>query len=116
MSELLEKRLRFTRYLAGLIEMANSVPNHQVAIRRDFDEANESIRHMRGSLHYLGLAVDLDLYIGGVYATDSANYRHLGEWWKMQADDCKWGGSFRDKRGNPTPDGCHFSIEFKNRQ
>jgi len=59
------------------------------------------------SLHTQRLAIDLNLFIGGVYQADSAAYRPLGEWWEAQSDgliQCKWGGRFA------RPDGNHFSI------
>lgn len=110
MSELLDKRLRFTRHLMTLIAHFNQQPGVDIAIGRDFDEANEKLRHMRGSLHYLGLANDLALYINRVYQTTTEAYAEMGEFWKGLDKDNRWGGDFRDKKGNPKPDGNHFSI------
>lgn len=115
MSELLEKRLRFTRHLITLIAHFNQQPGIDIAIGRDFDEANEKLRHMRGSLHYLGLANDLALYIDGVYQTTTEAYAPLGKYWKSLHPDLRWGGDFRDARGKPKPDGNHFSITFGGR-
>ena len=116
MSELRDKRILFTRCLTDLVAWANGQPGWEVALGRDFDEQNEPLRHMKGSLHYLGLANDLALYIGGVYQTTTEAYRKLGERWKMLHRDLRWGGDFRDKKGKPAPDGCHFSVEYQGRK
>jgi len=109
MSELLEKRLRFTRYLCQLIDWANKWPGVQVAFGTDFDEAdpNERRRHRKGSLHYLGLANDPALYINGIYQKDTEAYRFMGDWWKALDPDNRWGGDFK------TPDGNHFSLTYQ---
>lgn len=56
------------------------------------------------SVHQLFLAVDLKLFRNGLYLTQDADYKPLGEWWKTLASDCRWGGDFPG-------DGNHFSIE-----
>ena len=73
-----DQRIKFTRLLIQLIQWANLNPRWQVALGRDYDEANEKYRHMKGSLHYIGLANDLALYIDGVYQTDTEAYATLG--------------------------------------
>lgn len=55
------------------------------------------------SLHTQRLAVDFNLFINGVYQTDSAAYRPLGEYWESLGGS--WGGRFSK------PDGNHFSLE-----
>lgn len=119
MSELKDKRLLFTRFLCDLIMWGNSQPGWQIALGRDFDEEYEKtadgkpVRHMRGSLHYRGLANDLALYIDGIYQTTTEAYAPLGKRWKMLHRDLHWGGDFFDKKGKPKPDGNHFSITFE---
>ena len=115
MSELRTKRIKFTRLLAELIQWGNSQTGYEIALGRDFDEGHEPLHHMPGSLHYLGLANDLALYIGGVYQTDTEAYRRLGEAWLAMDPECAWGGTFRDNKGNPKPDGNHVSIKYQNR-
>ena len=57
------------------------------------------------SLHTQRLAIDLNLWQAGKWATDSAAHKPYGEWWKQQHPLCRWGGDFKK------PDGNHYSIE-----
>lgn len=65
------------------------------------------------SLHTKRLAVDVNLFINGVYQADSAAYKPLGDHWKTLDPDCAWGGDFKDRNGAPKPDGNHFSLEYE---
>jgi len=69
------------------------------------------------------LAIDLNLFLDAslegdedIYQTDSEAYRPLGEKWKSLHPLCRWGGDFKDKEGNPKPDGNHFSLEHEGRK
>ena len=65
------------------------------------------------SLHTQRLAVDLNLFVDGVYQTESDAYAPLGEWWEgLSTSDlrCAWGGRFS------SPDGNHFSVEHGGRR
>jgi hypothetical protein len=112
MTELLDKRLRFTRNLVTLISRFNQRPNMDIAIGRDFDEqyektpAGKPLRHMRSSLHYSGLANDIAVYIDGIYQEHTEAYAELGEFWKSLDPDNRWGGDFKKSDGN------HFSITY----
>lgn len=55
------------------------------------------------SAHKQRLAVDLNLFKNGVFLEDTESHRPLGEWWKQQHPDARWGGDFRD--------GNHYSFE-----
>lgn len=59
------------------------------------------------SLHMLCLAGDLSLFINGVYQTETAAYKPLGDYWKSMYPLCRWGGDFTK------PDGDHFSLEWE---
>ena len=60
------------------------------------------------SLHCIRLAIDLNLFEGGQYMTDTEAYRPLGEYWESLHPLCRWGGRFKD--------GNHFSIEHDGRK
>lgn len=60
------------------------------------------------SLHCDRLAIDLNLFRGGVWLTKTDDHRPLGEWWEQQHEDCRWGGRFGD--------GNHYSLSHQGRQ
>lgn len=59
------------------------------------------------SLHTQRLAIDLNLFINGVYQSDSSVYKPLGDFWKSLDAGCCWGGDFTTRA-----DGNHFSITW----
>lgn len=69
-------------------------------------EASQGLGIAR-SLHTIRLAIDFNLFIEGVYQTDSVAYKALGERWKQMNPLCRWGGDFTK------PDGNHFSMEYQ---
>ena len=111
MSELLDARLRFTADMAKLVTYANSLAGYGVTaneILRTQAQANANAASGAGisnSLHLRGLAIDLNLYLDGVYQTASESYRALGDYWKSLGPDHYWGGDFHSR-----PDGNHFSL------
>jgi hypothetical protein len=60
---------------------------------------------IKNTLHAKRLAIDLNLFVNGVYMTDTEAYLPLGEYWESLGGT--WGGRFRK------PDGNHFSIEHE---
>jgi hypothetical protein len=71
----------------------------------------DGLKHKIGSLHYQGLAVDIDLclsipYIDGTYTTKSEDHKIFGEYWKSLDKDCRWGGDFKNTDGN------HYSLTY----
>lgn len=60
------------------------------------------------SLHTDRLAIDLNLWIGGEYQTETSAYRPLGEFWESLGG--AWGGRFTK------PDGNHFSLAHGGRK
>tara|TARA_R110000764_G_scaffold220422_1_gene308655 strand:- start:747 stop:1088 length:342 start_codon:yes stop_codon:yes gene_type:complete len=57
----------------------------------------------RNSCHKIRLAIDLNLFLDGVYLTSTESHRKLGEWWESLHPLCRWGGQFND--------GNHYSFE-----
>ena len=56
--------------------------------------------HHKNSLHGLGLALDLNLYLDGKYLTSTDDHLPLGELWEFMGGT--WGGRFND--------GNHYSL------
>ena len=108
-----QARCRFTEALAALITFAVS-RGYEVALAEGMDRKttkDPTTDHMPGSLHEIGLAQDLDLYLGGVYLTDSEDHTMLGTFWEEYGVEhglpLVWGGNFSK------PDGCHYSLRWR---
>ncbi len=56
------------------------------------------------SLHTQRLAVDLNLFVNGVYRPDPEPYQALGVYWESLGG--AWGGRFKSGDAN------HFSLEY----
>ena len=112
--KLSEKRVIFTSCLAALLSFARA-HDFYVAI----DDAKAHDGHMKNSLHYEGLAVDLILYDSDYkYLTQNKNYEPLGLYWESLHSNCFWGGrTRRDENGTDlSNDGNHFSMSWDNRR
>lgn len=108
-----QKRCRFTRDLAALIEQAIDL-GYEVALNevlRTPEMARIYADQKKGtmtSLHIEGLAADLNLYKDGQWLEKTEDHRPLGEWWESRGADYRWGGRFKRQDGNHysiTPDG-----------
>ena len=64
--------------------------------------------HMPGSLHYVRLAQDLNLWVGGMYITDGGHpaWTDLGTYFEGLDPLCRWGGRFRSGDAN------HVSVTY----
>jgi hypothetical protein len=58
------------------------------------------------SAHKQRLAIDLNLFLDGVYLSDSVAYAPFGEFWESLHPDNRWGGDFSNADGN------HFSRKY----
>lgn len=109
-----EKQRLFTQLVGKLIEYAYA-SGYELTFGdayRSPEQAKLNAQAGKGiinSLHCERLAIDLNLFVNGVYQTDSAAYKALGEYWETLGSDCKWGGRFS------RPDGNHFSIAHAGR-
>jgi len=69
-------------------------------------DAYATTGHKANSLHYIRLAIDLNLFKNGVYQTTTEAHRELGEYWESLGGT--WGGRFND--------GNHYSLEHEGRK
>ena len=69
--------------------------------------------HRDGSLHYLKLAADLNLFYGGIWLTKTEDHTESGLMWESRHELCRWGGNW-DKDEHPgepgESDGNHYSL------
>lgn len=66
--------------------------------------------HMQNSLHYIRLAQDLNLFVGGKWMAKACpEWYKLGEYWERLDPLCRWGGRFESVDLN------HFSIFYGGR-
>lgn len=106
-----EKQRLFMRLLTKLLTWVHEQPDYELVggeLQRSKAQAEANAASGSGianSLHTKLLAIDLMLFIKGIYQTESEAYRPLGEFWKSLHPLCRWGGDFQTR-----PDGDHFSI------
>lgn len=82
----------------------------EILLQAQFPELAAAIGGSTGvginhSVHRLRLAQDLNLFKDGVYLTDPDPYKELGQWWKGQHPDARYGGDWNDDD--------HFSFEYQ---
>lgn len=73
-------------------------------------------RGVSNSLHLDRLAIDLNLFRDGQFLSKTEDHRPLGEFWKSLHPRCMWGGDFKDSKGQPKPDGNHYSMQWGDRK
>ena len=110
-----QKQRLFTKLVAKLIQYAYAQGyeltlgdayrdprvHGDVGVKKSYSSAN--------SVHKQRLAIDLNLFKGGVYQTSTEAHKPLGEYWKSLHPLCRWGGDFS------TPDGNHYSMTHEGR-
>jgi hypothetical protein len=101
MSELGDRRKLFTSLIPRLIDKMIA-DGYQPMIGKD------GLKHMANSLHFDGLAVDIDLTKDGVYLAQTEDHKPFGEFWESLDTLCSWGGRFKD--------GNHYSITFQGKR
>jgi hypothetical protein len=66
------------------------------------------------SCHRARLAIDLNLFVGGVYQTQtSPEYQVLGDFWESLDSRARWGGRGKLHRSGLSNDPNHFSFEHE---
>ena len=107
--KLSEKRVLFSKNIALLVLWAseNGLDLAFDQVKRTQQEAQSNDKVGTGianSLHVLGLAADLLLYVNGVYQETTEAHAKLGAKWKSMHPLNAWGGDFKKKDGN------HYSM------
>lgn len=97
-----DKQRLFVQLLGKLITYAYS-RGYKLTLGSGFRPDGRG--HMPGSLHYIKLAQDLNLFVGTRYITTAhPAWTDLGRHWKALNPSCRWGGDFASKDYN------HVSI------
>jgi hypothetical protein len=104
-----QQQSEFVRLVAKLIEFAydNGMELTFGESWRTPEQAARNAQTGAGiakSLHTERLAIDVNLFVAGVFIDSSEGHRRLGEYWKTLDPRCRWGGDFRK------PDGNHYSF------
>jgi len=100
MGELREKRALFTSLVPKLI-------NKMIEDGYTPLLGKDGLKHMEKSLHYEGLAVDIDLFKGDAYLTGTGDHKPFGMFWESLDVSCRWGGRFSD--------GNHYAVTYAGR-
>lgn len=97
----------FARCLSLLLMYAHTIPGYEITMGSGFRPDGKG--HKRNSNHYIKLAQDLNLFIGGKYQRSTKAHEKLGTFWKSLDKRCRWGGDFSRKDGN------HYSFIYRGR-
>jgi hypothetical protein len=101
-----EKQSRFVRMVSDLLQFAFA-QNYELTFGHAFRCENCKAGKSH-SLHKVRLAIDLNLFQGGVWLQKTEDHKPLGEFWEGLAPDARWGGRFQD--------GNHYSLEYGGRK
>jgi hypothetical protein len=63
--------------------------------------------HSAASMHYVKLAIDINLFKDGEYLTETEDHAEAGKFWESLHPLCRWGGRFSD--------GNHYSLTHAGR-
>ena len=108
-----QKQRFFLRLIAEFLEWAHR-RGYEFSLGEAFrtpEQAALNAKFSKGianSLHCDRLAIDLNLFIDGVYQTSTEAWKPLGEFWESKHPLCRWGGRFGD--------GNHLSLEHQGRK
>jgi len=96
-----EKQSRFAMMVGQLIAFAYA-EGYEITI----GDAWAHSGHRDKSLHYIRLAIDLNLFKDGVYLRETTDHHPLGIFWESIGGS--WGGRFGD--------GNHYSLAHEGRR
>lgn len=108
MSEQGERRRLFTKCAAKLLA-------YMIADGAEPMLGKDGQKHMKGSLHYDGLAIDIDLTRDGVYLDKTEDHRKYGLYWESLDPLCFWGGNGLKEDGLKH-DGNHYAVTWQGKK
>jgi hypothetical protein len=98
---LVDKQDKFAGMVAMLILYAQSL-GYQITLGDAYRDARCPYGHKK-SLHKQRLAIDLNLFLEGIYLNNTEDHRELGEYFEDIGGN--WGGRWDD--------GNHYSLEHE---
>jgi hypothetical protein len=101
MSELGDRRKLFTRCLHKLLGVMLEAGDDPMI-------GKDGLRHKPNSLHFDGLAMDIDLIRKGEYLSKTSDHEVYGRYWETLDPLCVWGGHFDD--------GNHYAVTMGGRK
>ena len=96
-----DKQFKFSKMVSLLILFA-----YEKGYCIQLGDARAKDGHKSNSLHYVSLAIDINLFKDGRYLTKTEDHKELGEFWESIGG--AWGGRFND--------GNHYSLEHDGRK
>lgn len=106
MLSLREKQNLFMQLLPKLLDKINET---HCCTGGDLWSKPEYRAHMIKSVHYIRLAIDINLFTKeGAFLDDTEAHRPFGEFWESLHTLCCWGGRWGD--------GNHYSITHEGRR
>jgi hypothetical protein len=107
-----EQQSRFVLLVAELIQYAYSDPRYDLTFGEAYRTKEQQALYVQAgksqtmrSKHLTRLAIDLQLFIDGVYQQGWKAYEPLGHFWKSLDPGCTWGGDWVTLR-----DAVHFEY------
>lgn len=97
-SNLLRAQWKFSIMVSDLIRFA-----YRNGYRISFGDAYSNSGHVKDSLHYTRLAIDVNLFRKGKLLTQTEDHGLLGEYWESLGG--QWGGRWRD--------GNHYEYRYE---
>lgn len=98
-----EHRERFTQHMADLIHHINATPGYSCTggdlfrDKRVHGEWGKKESYSAAkSMHKRGMAIDLNLYLDGVYLTETSDHHQFGMYWEALDLKNRWGGRYGD--------------------
>lgn len=110
---LVQKQTRFSGMVARLLQRAIGL-GYGVTLGEAWRTPEQAAANaakgigISTSLHLARLAIDINLYRGGIWLQTSEAHEPLGSWWESIGGS--WGGRFA------RPDGNHYSLAHEGRR
>lgn len=98
----LRKKQSLFAHMVGLLILKAVQLGYEVTLSEVKRPVDADWGHPK-STHKVSLAIDINLFLDGVYLRKTSDHEQLGIWWEQQHDLCRWGGRFGD--------GNHYSFE-----